>query len=200
MSITKASRWFMLTTVIPVAVLAFTGCASGEISPVPTKAIVSKTSAPSTPTSSAAVDTSALPLIVDCDKLIDLETLYKFNSNFSYDPNATPDASAKSDVFKSLNGTVCTYINLSSGDTITVAAAHPGAAELSSLQSDPSLGKECTFTVSNGTKCFYNFDSAVGVGIVQLFNQSTWLVLESSWFENDSDSENLVLSALKAVG
>lgn len=130
---------------------------------------------------------------VDCETLVSLDAMYEFNPNYVSTPTSAVAAGSPAQVALDDEGTACTWVNTSSGDTIVISAAKPGdrAARVAAASGGtvtPELGGEAWFAVIDG------------LGTQQVFEGSAWVTVASPSFLEGADAASLARAALDAVG
>ena len=147
------------------------------------------------PTETVGPDPGATPYDISCEKLASLQTMYDFNPNFgltgSFSPAAgTPAADAAAD-----QGTLCRWVNATSGEAIDFTASIPSPAEFVARKAAAASGTPVT-----GLGADAWFSTQHGVGTVQAFKGDKWVTVSSAWFSLAQDAQALVTEAAKAVG
>lgn len=181
---------------IVVGAASLSACAPQRTPPTASPSVSSTAGTPSasaTPTATAAA--SGEPFTIDCTELVGDQTIYDWGSgNWALDPNATVAANSAAAEVVAHAGTACGWINLSSGETLTVAAATPGSHDLAAAKTGAAAGASIS---GLGTDAY--FSSSNGVGTVQAFTGTHWLVASSTWFYEAGDAQPIVADALAAL-
>jgi hypothetical protein len=198
-TILRASSALFAAT-LAIGVLA--GCVPGaEPEPSATASLLpgesASPSAEPTPTPTATIesDPGATPFSVPCETLASLQTMYDFNPNFaltgSFSPSAgTPAADAAAD-----QGTLCRWVNATSGEAIDFTASIPSPAQFEARKAAAASGTPVT-----GLGADAWFTSEHDVGTVQVFKGDKWVTVSSAWFTLAQDAQALVTEAVNAVG
>ncbi|MBB5632440.1 hypothetical protein BKA04_000663 [Cryobacterium mesophilum] len=91
------------------------------------------------------------------------------------------------------DGTICRWVNQTSGATIDIGVSSPGATAFAAARSAArsgtpvgGLGDEAYFTVSGG------------VGVLQAFAGSIWVTASSEYFAVPQDATTIVAKAVAA--
>jgi hypothetical protein len=120
--------------------------------------------------------------------------MYDFNPNFGLDAAFSPKAGSSAATAVADRGTACNWLNQTSGGTITVSVARPGAAKLGQLKSTAARG-----AASSGYGDAAYFSTSGGAGRVDVFTGEYWLVATSVYFASTVDAGPLLTSALGAL-
>jgi hypothetical protein len=187
----------VVTSLVVATAFLLTACQSSGPEPTtaPPAPIVS--SATPTPTASQP-EGDYFPFEQDCADLIPNDVVFAFNPNYVFDESATPAAGSSFDMVKTLEGTNCTFINQSSGATLTVSVAHPTATSKAILEEQTAV--TLAQVDLNGVPGY--FGKIAGSGIVQVFTSNNyWVIIagpEISTTEDVASLLNAVLSYLPA--
>ena len=93
------------------------------------------------------------------------------------------------------SGTACGWVNLTSGETLTVSVAALSLDELAKLKSGiASAGSPVT---TYGVDAYFSSDG--GTGTIDVFSGEYWLSASSSWFFEAGDAQPIVSVALEAL-
>ena len=122
------------------------------------------------------------------------QVVYDFNPNFGLDRSFSPKAGTAAATVAADQGTACSWLNQTSGDTFEVAVARPAAASLASLKAKAAAG-----TPASGLGDAAYFSKSGLVGRVDVFTGAYWLVATSVYFGTANDAKNLVTAALGAL-
>ncbi|MGV8882170.1 MAG: iron ABC transporter ATP-binding protein [Rhodoglobus sp.] len=187
-----------------VALATLSGCVpDGAGTPKPTVSSSASTTptpsatATSTPTPSATPTVGTdTPLSIGCDALVTGEQLYDFNPNFAPKPDYAPAAGSPAAEAVSRGGVACAWVNLSSGETIEIAAAQPAPERVTALANElvtagnsvPTFGVEGYFSVANG------------VGVANAFPAPFWVTASAATFLEPGDAEPLMSVAISNLG
>jgi len=164
---------------------------SASATPTPT---ATATSTP-TPSASPTVGTDT-PLSMGCDALVTGEQLYDFNPNFAPKPDYAPAAGSLAAEAVSRGGVACAWVNLTSGETIEIAAAQPAPERVTALANElvtssnsvPTFGVEGYFSVTDG------------VGVANAFPAPFWVTASAATFLEPGDAEPLMSVAISNLG
>ena len=168
-----------------------TASTSASATPTPT---ATATSTP-TPSASPTVGTDT-PLSMGCDALVTGEQLYDFNPNFAPKPDYAPAAGSLAAEAVSRGGVACAWVNLTSGETIEIAAAQPAPERVTALANElvtssnsvPTFGVEGYFSVTDG------------VGVANAFPAPFWVTASAATFLEPGDAEPLMSVAISNLG
>lgn len=183
------------------AVLLLGGCAP-ESTVDPSTAPTESTTGPS-PTGTPQPDGSAAPaepvaatpVSIGCNDLVDLQTVYDFNPNYGNQPDFTPRAGSTAATIAASNGTVCNWVNQTSGETFIVAVAQPSPDELGALKAAASSG-----SAASGVGDVAYFSTSGSMGEAQVFSGPYWLVASSAAFYDFETAQPLLTAAVSALG
>lgn len=76
---------------------------------------------------------AAVPLGVGCDTLVGAQALYDFNPNVGTDPAFDPASATLAPIALDMQGTACGFLNQTSGERISVAAARVETGSVAAL-------------------------------------------------------------------
>jgi hypothetical protein len=113
--------------------------------------------------------------------------MYDFNPNFTLQANYAPRSGTAAFAAKSDSGTACTWVNNTSGDTVTVSIARPGSDEFATLKTSAAAG---TPVAGYGDAAWF------AGGRVDVFSGAYWVVLQSDYFSTAADASALIKSAI----
>jgi hypothetical protein len=186
-------------TVAAALALALSGCVPGGTASPSTSASPSEPGGgPSSTASQAPGDPAgalpATPVTIDCNELVSLQAVYDFNPNYGNQPDFTPPAGSNAATIAASEGTVCNWVNQTSGENFIVAVAQPAPDQLAAVRSAAEAG-----TPASGIGDVAYFSSAGGVGEAQVFAGPYWLVAASSAFFDADTAKPLIDSALSAL-
>jgi hypothetical protein len=96
----------------------------------------------------------------------------------------------------SRGGVACAWVNLSSGETIEIAAAQPAPERLTALANElvtssnsvPTFGVEGYFSLTDG------------VGVANAFPAPFWVTASASMFQEPGDAEPLMSVVISNLG
>ncbi len=182
--------------VLPVALA---GCAAAPV-PLPSPpATAGPTTAPNpgaTPTTvPVPPEEDAIPVAIACADLVDADTMYRFNPNFSLLGDWTPEAGTFAAADVQAGGTACRWVNQTSGDPIDVSVSAFGEAGLTELKN--AAFAEFEMVPTYGEEAYFGTDGDAGVAIA--FQGSYRLVATSPWFLEPGEPEEIILGALAAL-
>jgi hypothetical protein len=143
------------------------------------------------PTPSPTAGTPAQPVSINCDSLVTLQQMYDFNPNFTWQANYSPKPGTAAYTAKAASGTACTWVNNTSGETLTISVARPGSVQLTTLQAAARSG---TAVSGIGDLAYFAGNS------LTVFSGTYWLVAQSTVFAGAADASSLAADALGALG
>jgi hypothetical protein len=193
----------LVITLGAVAALALAGCVptpapSQSARPTPSASSTPR-STPSdtprpTPTPTPSAATTGIATKIPCATLISAQVIYDFNPNFGLDSGFSPTSGTAAATAVAAGGTACNWLNQTSGDTVTVAVARPGASGLASIRATAAAGAP---VAGLGDAAY--FSTSGQTGRVDVFRGAYWLVATSVYFGSASDANGLVTAALGAL-
>lgn len=161
-------------------------------SPEPTQ---STTESPiPTPNDSADPVEKPTPVSIPCSSVVDAQTMYDFNPNFGLLDSFSPEAGTLTARAANDKGTVCRWINQTSGATIDVSISQPGANALAAARSAAESG-----TSVSGLGDAAYFSSSGGTGVVQVFAGPYWVTTISDYFSSAGDATSIASAAVAAT-
>lgn len=192
-------------TIVITTLTACTGPFAPSLSASPTPTSSSESGSPSspgsptgsptgsaTPSPSVSVPPSdpAVAVGKSCLDLVSLQTMYKFDPNFNLTAGYVPAAGSRDAAAVSERGVACRWTQLTSGDTIDIAAAHPSPSNLAALRTAAGAP-------AGGSGRY--FSAVGGVGTVQEFSGEFWVVATSPYFTRATDAAALLTSVTSAL-
>ncbi len=187
-------------TIAAALALTLSGCVQGDTASPGSSASPSESLGGPSPTwsqapSEPATPLPATPVSVDCNELVDLQTVYDFNPNFGNQPDFTPPGGSSAATIAASDGTVCNWVNQTSGETFIVAVAQPAPDQLASLKAAAASGSP----VSGVGDAAY-FRTSGNTGEAQVFSGPYWLVASSAVFYDFETAKPIVVAALSELG
>lgn len=180
--------------------LVLTGCTPE--SPEPTATPTATGTAAPEPTSTGTPEPEpteqapeVYPVAATCQDLVSLDAMYAFNPNFSlieaWQPApGSPAAQAEAD-----QGVTCRWQHNSTGETIDLSVASYDRGTLERLAN--STYDASTMVPTFGYEGY--FRTVGGVGEAVVFTDRYWVVLQSTYFFEPGDAEELVADLLAAL-
>jgi hypothetical protein len=190
---------------LTIVAVALVGCTANPVAAtvVPsTKAVVAPSvSATPSPTAAAADGVLAIDpakaktVTISCSDLVPDSTITAFGTEFAAVDGYTPKAGSPTAEIADANGTACEWMDPSTGSTLAVAVAHPGATDLLNLKntlvdisnSVPTYGEEAYFQLASGT------------GEVDAFHGKYWIVAISPDFYEPGDASAVISAVDDAI-
>ncbi len=186
--------------VIPTAAIALAllvGCGPTDSQPpataTPTPTIIIEPTP--TPTPSATAD-DAVAVTVGCDELVTAQELYDYNPNFALQAQFSPTPGSLAAEAVAAKGVACSWVNLTSGETIVMAVAHLGDAALTARANELVVSSNSVPTYE--VEGYFLLDG--GVGTAQAFKSPYWISATSTYFFEPGDVAPLMANALSALG
>lgn len=186
-----------LLTVIAMSIaMALSGCVGGDSAapedPSEPSGTLSSTPSPSSsPHATAQAEPGSVPVKIACDSVISAQTMYDFNPNFALLANFTPEPGSAAAQAQQSDGTVCRWINQTSGDTVDVSIARPSSDVLEVVRREAEIG-----TQIHGLGVEAYFSSAGDVGTAHAFPGSYWVTVSSVYFSTGADAQRLLAEAV----
>ena len=143
------------------------------------------------PSPSASASAAATPTKIPCNTLLSAQAVYDFNPNFGLDNSFSPKSGTAAATAVADKGTACSWLNQTSSDTFEFAVARPVASDLASLKAKAAAG-----TPAPGLGEAAYFSTSGGVGRVDVFTGTYWLVATSVYFGTAADAKDLIMAAL----
>ena len=146
--------------------------------------------------SEASLPPDDLALEVDCQVLVSDEVIYEWGSgNWAIDPDFTVPSGSSTEVVVDQGGTACGWINLTSGEKLSVAVGAFRPDELGELRAErasvaepvDSFGADGYFVVVGQS------------GQADAFTDDNWVTANSTWFLSPGTAAPIVQAALEAV-
>jgi hypothetical protein len=122
--------------------------------------------------------------------------MYDYNPNFGIDTGYVPKAGSTAAKILGLNGLACSWINQTSGDTISVSVANLPDSTLTDI-------KNGLVSTSNSVPTYEvegYFTVAGGVGAANAFSGSYWISASSADFGEPGDAAPIIAAALSGLG
>lgn len=187
---------------LTLAVTTLTGCQNQTteptLNPLPPSAsdLPSTTPSPSvSPSAPVENPDNAVPVNVDCSRVVDAQTMYDFNPNFGLLSNFSPDAGSLAAQAVARKGVACRWLNQTSGVTLDVSIAMPGPE---TLEAAKSLAKSGSAVSGFGDTAY--FSNSGGTGALQVFAGDYWLTTTSVFYSQAADAASIMNAALKSIG
>ncbi|MCU1439976.1 MAG: arginyl-tRNA synthetase [Rhodoglobus sp.] len=147
-----------------------------------------------TPTTSPSAGPDAVPLSIPCAELITPDAMYAYSPAFALVDQA-PASGSLADRALDYQGTACTWVNESSGETIVISVAQLSDGTLAALRSE--LDASSTPVTAFGVDGY--FDIVGGAGEAQVLSGPYWLTATSPVFGEAADVQDLVDAALSTL-
>ena len=203
-TITKSLKFSVCLTISAVSLLALTGCNS--LNPSSSSSSPTSSSTPDhiaeaipTPSTPAPVLDDSNPIYKACSDLISIEALYDFNPNYSYDASQGPSSGSLGEKAKSKDGVFCSYVNLSNGDRIDVAAAQISASSLSDWTKRITESSRPTDAYGNAPETLGFFSRSNNEGVSQAIQGNKWVAISSTTFFEAGDASSLMSQVLHSL-
>lgn len=192
-----------------ILALSLTGCAADSGTPGSTATPIPSNSAqpdpvpsgpstepePTPDSSSAPEPVPATPVSIGCNDLVNLQAVYDYNPNYGNQPKFTPPAGSNAARVAASKGTVCNWVQQTSGETFIMAVAKPAPAELEKLRTAAANG-----TAVSGLGDAAYFATGPSGGEAQVFAGKYWVVASSAAFYDAETARPLIKAALSSLG
>lgn len=187
--------------------LVLTGCvpqarpsASPSASDAPSLSpSVSPPASPAGPSPSASASTSArasTPVQIPCTTLVSNDTVYQYGPIYSAKSPFTPPPGSAAAQARADRGTVCEWINTSSGTTIDLSVGRYSGATLAAQKRASADGAQ---SASGWGGDVGYFATSGGIGVATAFVGGYWLVTASPEFGSAADADPFMTSAVTAL-
>jgi hypothetical protein len=189
---------------LPLLALLLAGCTSSPVgataAPTPSRATPTTlptlpVKAPTTPPPTQDVST-ATPVHLRCKALVHTALARTIASGLTLDAGWKPATGTPAARLADLNGTVCRWRDIATGDSLEVAVAKPSRTDATALKNDlvdrsnsvPTYGEEGYFQVVDH------------IGEVDAFRGRTWILARSNRFYEPGDATSIVQSVNTLLG
>ncbi|MDP3207865.1 MAG: arginyl-tRNA synthetase, partial [Rhodoglobus sp.] len=119
-----------------------------------------------------------------------------YNSNFALDSGFTPSPGSLAAQAVALKGIACSWVNLSSGESIVMSVAHPSEAALTARAND--LISSSNPVPTYGVEGYFALEGSIGTA--QAISPPYWVTATSTYFLEPGDVSPLMSAALSALG
>lgn len=201
MSHLGAFKTFLAILVLVFFVPVLSGCSSKTVTPVaPVPSNITTDKAKET-SSSMPVEAGIIGSSVQetCDTLISIEDLYNFNPNYALDSSRSPESGSLAKLATDYKGISCTYVNLSSGDSVTVSLAHFDDQSFTKVSEQRE--KESRPATSDLIPLGFtaHFSSNTAGGTLEVLGNNYWLTASSTWAQSADELLKLVSNSLNKL-
>jgi len=182
--------------IVPLCVLLIAGCVpTGELVPSPTTSPSAPVVASPTPETSTPAPEPGVPIVIDCEQLVPAQVMYDFNSNFALEAQFTPaEGTPGADAVAEL-GIACSWVNLTSGQTIEIAAAQPAPSRLEARRIEVAAFSNTVPTYE--VEGYFIFED--GLGRADAFDGPFWISMTSDAFLEPGEVTPLMAAAVAAL-
>jgi hypothetical protein len=178
------------------SIVLLAGCSPSSqpaVQPISTPQVSETPAQTSLPVESGMI---GLPLSTTCTTLVTVDELYKFNPNFALDPSKSPTAGSLAKLATDYKGISCTYVNLSAGDTITVALAKLDNESSKRLVAQRSASSKPYSGAGVPSGFIGLFSESASGGTLELLGNGYWLAASAPWAKSPDDVLKLVGPAI----
>ena len=127
---------------------------------------------------------SAIPITFTCDDVLSAQELYDYNPNVLFDQSLVQANGPGIEYSKKFSGLLCTYVNETSRDTVTLSISQLNNDGTHSLEEQAKL--EALGTVEIGSNVAY-FTRSEGLGLYKLFSGKYFVTTASPQYSAESD-------------
>jgi hypothetical protein len=117
--------------------------------------------------------------------------MYDFNPNFGLLDSFTPSANTLAARAAADDGTVCRWVNQTSGVTIDIGLSSPGPTAFAAAR---AAAKSGTSVGGLGDEAY--FAASGGVGVLQVFTGAIWITASSEYFTVPEDATTIMADAV----
>lgn len=171
-----------------------TGCAPRDVV-TPTASAPTPSQTP-TPTASAEPENPGVAIDLSCDQLITAQAMYDFNPNFSLEADFTPAAGSQAEKILGYRGIACSWVNQTSGETLSVAVAQLPDEVLSGIANE--LVTSSNSVPTYGVEGYFQLRGQIGEA--EAFAGPYWIVAVSSYFYEPGDVIPIIDAARSSLG
>ncbi len=192
-------RTLGLLVLVGVLVIPLAGCAPDR-GPIATPSGstdgTDSPTATATPTATPTLGPEEIPFEVACADVVSDELIYEWGSgNWASDPSFSVAAGSSAETIVEHGGTACGWVNLTSGEKLTVAIGEFAPETLDALRQERAANADA---VSDFGGDGY-FLVASGTGQADAFTGSYWITASSTWFLSAGDAVDIVNAAISAT-
>lgn len=178
------------------------GCAAGNQSTPPqeTKNSTSESQVPTPSSLPVEEGIVGIPSGETCESLISIEDLYNFNSNFALDPSQSPAPGSLAKLATDYKGISCNFVNLSSGESVTVSLAkfdNQGFTRLQQMREKESFPSKVSFVPAEFLALFTPETQG---GTLEVLGNNFWLTAKANWVQNAEDFNKLIANSIAKLG
>ena len=198
---TPPSRFVVSLLCCLVLPLTLTACApEGRELSAPTPTATTSLSPTSQPAPEETVEPgyAGAPITAGCGDLVSDQTMYDWGSgNFALDSAYSPSPGSDAARAVADGGLACGWVNLTSGETMTVAVADLSVEALAAAKAAVPASRSAVSEF--GPNVDARFENVSDVGNVDAFAGSYWVSAKSPWFAEPSDASAILYSVLNAL-
>lgn len=192
----------MTGLIILFSTTSLIGCAVGNQSTPPQdiKTSISESQVPTPSSLPVEEGIVGIPLGETCESLISIEDLYNFNPNFALDPSQSPAPGSLAKLATDYKGISCNFVNLSSGESVTVSLAkfdNQGFTRLQQMREKESFPSKVSFVPAEFLALFTPETQG---GTLEVFGNNYWLTAKANWVQNADDFNKLIANSIAKLG
>jgi hypothetical protein len=135
------------------------------------------------------------PVSIDCNTLVDPDTIYDLNPNLALSPSYAPEAGSEAATIVEAKGVACGWINQTSGETLVVAVADLPSDKLTDLKNNFVMTSNSVPTYK--VEGYFTLDGAVGSA--EAFNGPYWISAHSEEFYEPGDAQPVIAAAIAGL-
>jgi hypothetical protein len=192
----------MTGLIILFSTTGLVGCATGDRNTAPKEIKSSASESQVLSPSSLPVEEGivGIPLSETCESLISIQDLYNFNPNFALDPSQSPAPGSLAKLATDYKGISCYFVNLSSGESVTVSLAKfddQGFTRLQQVREKESFPSKVSFLPAEFLAFFAPEDQG---GTIEVLGNNYWLTAKANWAQNAEDFNKLIANSIAKLG
>lgn len=191
---TPPARHALASLVGAAALLVLAGCVPASEQPTlptPTTTATATASADPEPDPTSGVP----PIDVECEELVDPDTMYAFDPNYALIGEFTPAPGSVAAANVAAGGVACQWVRETGGGTIDLSVAAFTEDEIAELKSEALAESEPVATY--GEEAYFEVEGGAGTAIV--FQGPYRLVVSSAAFVEPGEPTRIIEAALAAL-
>ena len=187
-----------LLVLVGALLVPLTGCAPdrGPIDADPSHSAGASSTPTSSPDATPTLAPDDIPFDVACTDLVSDQLIYEWGSgNWASDPDFSAAAGSSAAAIVEHGGTACGWVNLTSGDKLSVAVGEFAPETLDPLRAERADTADATSDFGAGGY----FVVTSGTGQADVFSGPYWITASSTWFLSTADAVDIVEAAVSAT-
>ncbi|MEQ1736564.1 MAG: iron ABC transporter ATP-binding protein [Rhodoglobus sp.] len=180
-----------------IALILLAGCGPADVEAPPTSSASPSATIDPTPTPTpTATGEEGVPVEVGCNQLVTPQELYDYNPNFALESGFSPSPGSLAAQAVAAKGIACSWVNLTSGETIVMSVAHLSDGALTARANDLITSSNSVPTYS--VEGYFILEG--NIGTAQAISPPYWITATSKFFFEPGDVAPLMAAALSALG